>query len=473
LCLNLNRGESTVPSATARRFGARSRQVSRRSARRIEQRRVTGLHRPLAASNGVTFRATRPPLHPGGSTAVPRLGVSASARAMLISRGIVFFVGIGAFLAFGNGPSAKLDFLGLTGHLGAVGNALAAPVIHWDGVWYLALASHGYHHTVEAAFFPLYPLVTRALHPLTGSIVIAAVAASLVAFFTALVLLYRLAMLELGDREAQRSVYLLALFPSALFFSAAYTESLFLCLEVGAVLAARRGRWTVAGLLGGLGAATRNSGILILIPLVLLYVCGPREDRESAPKARPSALLPFSKLRFPLQADAWWLCLVPLGLAAVVLLNVAIFDDPLAGWHAQARFHRSFAGPLSAVWQGAEQAGIAVDQLAAGHASVAALRKLALLGTALAGLAAAVGVFRRLPLAYGAYSAALLLWTLSTPVRGAPLASAPRFILTVFPLFMWLGWRVSDRRAFGVTITAFAVGLGYCSALFATWRFVA
>src|SRR5947207_3764926 len=112
-----------------------------------------------------------------------RPGVQASVRALLISRGIVFFAGIGAFLAFGNRPYASYDFLGLTGHLGAVGNALAAPVIHWDAVWYLALASHGYHHTVEAAFFPLYPLVTAALHPLTGSTIIAATAVSLVAFF--------------------------------------------------------------------------------------------------------------------------------------------------------------------------------------------------------------------------------------------------------------------------------------------------
>ena len=296
---------------------------------------------------------------------------------------------------------------------------------------------------------------------------------SLVAFFAALVLLYRLTALELGDSAARRSVYLLALFPTALFFSAAYTESLFVCLEVGSILAARRGRWTVAGLLGGLGAATRNSGILILIPLVLLYVCGPRADCALTSTDRRSTALPFSKPRFPLQADAWWLCLVPLGLAAVVLLDVVVFDDPLASWHAQAYFTRSFDGPLSAVWQGAEQAAGAVHQIATGRASVAALRKLALLGTALAALATALGVFRRLPLAYGAYSAASLIWLLSSPVRAHPLSSSPRFILTVFPLFMWLGWRLADRRAFGVTITASAVGLAYCSALFATWRFVA
>jgi hypothetical protein len=409
--------------------------------------------------------------------------ISASAGAWLISRCIVFAAGIAAFLAGGNGPDARYDFLGLTGHLGSVGNALASPVIHWDGVWYLALATHSYQHPVEAAYYPLYPLLISLLAPLTGSDIVASFVISVGCLFGGLALLYRLASLELGEVAARRTLYLLALFPTALFFSATYPESLFLVLEVGAMLAARRGRWARAGALGGLAAAARNSGVLLLIPLLLLYLYGPRDGRSEQPAAagREATGGPHAPLRgrglppprYRLRLDACWLGLVPLGLISVVIMNLILFKDPLASWHAEAHWQRGFAGPLSALWKGMSPAATAADHLLSGHFSSTALQQLALLGTALAAVVAVIGVCRRLPVAYGAYSAAALIWALSAPEQGHPLASSARYVLTIFPLFMWAGSRLKDRRLLAVVLGVFGVGLVYCSARFATWHWVA
>jgi hypothetical protein len=417
------------------------------------------------------------------SALASRPWISASVGAWLISRCIVFAAGIAAFLALGNGPDASYDFLGLTGHLGAVGDALAAPVIHWDGVWYLALAAHGYQHSVEAAYYPLYPLLVSLLAPLTGSNIVASFVISAGCLLGALALLHRLASLEMGEAAAARTLYLIALFPTALFFSATYPESLFLLLEVGAVLAARRERWASAGMLGGLAAAARNSGVLLLIPLLLLYLYGPRSGRSRQPAAGvherrggPPARLRIQGLpspRYRLRPDVCWLGLVPLGLIAVMLMNLILFNDPLASWHAEAHWQRGFAGPLSALWEGISPAATAAGHLLSGHLSSAALQQLALLGTALLALAAVVGVCRRLPAAYGAYSAAALLWALSAPEQGHPLASSARYVLTIFPLFMWAGSRLTSRRALAVMLGAFVIGLVYCSARFATWHWVA
>ena len=57
-------------------------------------------------------------------------------------------------------------------------------------------------------------------------------------------------MLELGDDYAWRVVLLISTFPYALYFSAVYTESLFLFLSVGAFYAMRRGRLGWAALCG-------------------------------------------------------------------------------------------------------------------------------------------------------------------------------------------------------------------------------
>ena len=74
-----------------------------------------------------------------------------------------------------------------------------------------------------------------------GHLLAAGLAVSLAAFGGAIVLMYRLAALEMDDRSALRAVALLSTFPFALFFSVDYTESLFLLETVGAFYAVRRG----------------------------------------------------------------------------------------------------------------------------------------------------------------------------------------------------------------------------------------
>ena len=70
---------------------------------------------------------------------------------------------------------------------------------------------------------------------------------SLAAFVVGLLLFGRLAELEAGPEVAKHAMWLLALFPASLFFSAVYTEALFLLLSVGAFLAARAGALGVGG----------------------------------------------------------------------------------------------------------------------------------------------------------------------------------------------------------------------------------
>ncbi|HEV7459770.1 MAG TPA: mannosyltransferase family protein [Solirubrobacteraceae bacterium] len=381
--------------------------------------------------------------------------VRASALAFAGSRLLVWIAGAGAFLVAGNGPERKFDFLGLTGHLGTVGDVLAAPVVRWDAIWYLHIAEHGYPHTTEAAYFPLYPLLVHVVGFVTRSDVIAATLVSLVAFFVALVALHRLTELELGAAAARRTVVLLAFFPAAVFFSAAYTESLFLALSVGVLLAARRERWAVAGGLGALAAATRSAGVLLILPALMMYLS---QRSPGGRRWRP---------------DAAWLLLIPCGLGAFLLASQLMLGDAFATVHAQDHFHRAFAGPFSGVWRGFDESGHALSAIAGGHVSASALRKIALLLTALGALCATVGVFRRLGVAYGAYAVLALAAGLSTPQAGHPLSSSPRYILIVFPLFMWLGALLEDRRAFAAVASLFAIGLAYCSALFATWHFVA
>jgi hypothetical protein len=254
-----------------------------------------------------------------------------------------------------------------------------------------------------------------------------------------------------------------------MFFSAVYTESLFLALEVGALLAARQRRWAWAGLLAALGSATRNSGFIVLLPLVLLYLYGPRDDES---EVRPhSGWWP----RWPLRPDVLWLALAPAGAAAYLAYCGVHYHDAFAPLHAvQDHFNRATVGPVETFGRGALDAARGAGDLFDGGASVQiAVRNIAQFVLAAGALGISLAMFRRLPVAYGAYSLAMLAWALSTAVPGHALFSTGRYIGVIFPLFMWLGWRLGDRRALRAALAVFAVGLIYFSATFATFRFVA
>lgn len=406
-------------------------------------------------------------------------------RALWTSRVVVFASGVLAVLAFGRAPGTQgFDPGRLTAPFGYFGNLLAAPFARWDSVWYLAIAQGGYaNQPSRTAFFPLYPLLVRGLGTVIRSDLIAGVLISLVAFGIALVLLHKLVTLELDEERATITVLLVAFSPMSYFFSAVYSEALFLALSVGCVLQARRGRWAWAGVLGAIAASSRNSGVVLLVPVVLLFLYGPRADRPPPPPARTriARLLP----RHPITPALLWSALIPLGLAAYVGWLALTTGDGLAPFHAQEVWFRHFAGPFGGVWNGAVAAWDGLRQLLHGPAPPTYFTKaggdplavgghnLLLFAFLVLGALACVGALRRLPLPYGAYAVASLAMPLSYPVTPQPLASLPRYEVVLFPLFMWGAYWVKRRGLEREAPAALAVLLGLFTAEFATWRFVA
>jgi Mannosyltransferase (PIG-V) len=379
--------------------------------------------------------------------------------ALVASRILVFAAGIAAFEIHGSrDPRVP--------HIGALGDVLAAPVTRWDSIHFQSIAAHGYTSEYKTAFFPLYPLVARAFGAITGSLLLGGALVSVGAFLIALVLVHRLAELEIGAAAARRTVLLVAFFPSAVFFSAFYSESLFLALTVGAVYMARRGGFGWACLLGALASATRNTGVLVAVPIALLYLYGPREDR--APAAREGGSW---RPRYPLRPDALWLALIPAGLIAYSIYQASRFGDPFATWHVQTFWSRGFHGPLSAVWYAIPKTAEATYELFTGSHDTfeSPVAKLMLGGSLVLAVVAIVGVLRRLPIAYGAYAVAALIPPLSSPWPAHPLMSFPRFLAVVFPVQMWLALKTERPRRLWIVLGVFAAMLAVLSVKFATW----
>ena len=319
----------------------------------------------------------------------------------------------------------------------------------------------------RAAFFPLYPLLIRVVAaPAGGSpavLLAASLLISLAAFVAALTLLYRLVTLELGRALALPTLLLLAVFPAALYFGAPYAESLFLLVAVGGFYAARTGRWAWAGACAMAASATRSAGLLLLIPLAMLWWSS-RERRGR---------------------DAAWLLLAPLGVAAYAGWLGLAEGDALRFLDTQDAWYRDFSVPLAGAWDGFGAALDGVRQLASGRREPVYFEQAAgdpfrigalnimLFCSLLFALAALVGIFRRLPPAYGAWVAASLVLPLSFPVGPQPLMSLPRFLAVLFPIFMWLALVCEERRITPHVAALSGIGLGLFTAQYASWHWIA
>jgi hypothetical protein len=183
--------------------------------------------------------------------------------------------------------------------------------------------------------------------------------------------------------------------------------------------------------------------------------------------------------------DAAWLVLAPAGLAGYMAYLAAAHGDPLAFSAVQEFWSREFAGPLGGAWDGLVAAWAGARQLlsgsretvyfdaAAGDPFRIAAQNLILFGFLVFGLCAAIGVLRRLPFAYGAYVVCALMLPLSYPVAPQPLMSLPRFLVVLFPIFMWLALVCEERRVTERAALASAVVLGLFVTQFAGWYWVA
>jgi hypothetical protein len=458
-------------------------------------------------------------------------------RALWSSRVLVWVAGVGTLVAFGFGPvRSAFNPPGVTRGFGWLGDLLAAPAARWDAAWYLVIAHYGYRPDLgvftssRTAFFPLYPLGLRAISWSGVPPVLAGVLLSVAALALALYGIHRLTTLELaarprmaaggdgvadaarpgmamgGDRvadAARLAVTLTAFAPMAFYFSAVYSESLYLALSVGLFWSARQGRWMWVGVLGALAGATRSTGLMLALPALMLYVYGPREDRPAdfdedrrrrsggesvgvnrwaAARSLRARLHP----RYRLRRDVLWLALLPVGVILYGSFLGLSGGNPLAPLHVQDVWGRHFVGPYLGVWDGAKAAFDGARQLlslqrhhvyfpiAGGSPFVNAGHNLMLLVFLIAAVPAILGVLRMLPLAYGAYVIAALALPLSYPVQAQPLMSLPRFLVVLFPLVIWLAAWLADRpRARMPVLVLSGVLMAFFVAQFATWHWVA
>lgn len=301
----------------------------------------------------------------------------------------------------------------------------------WDSGWYMYIIKNGYSRgdsfeiQSNLPFFPGYPALvkffTLFIPPglLTdGVIVFIGVLLSNVLLLVGLVFLYKIAQ-KLSDskRVADLTVWFILVFPSSFFLSSFYTEALFLCLSAVGYWAALQRKWWLACIMVSLVAVTRNVGMFLVIPVLYEYL---RAKNFSLRK------IDFSIL---------WFGVIPLGLVVFFWYLYTLTGDFLAAIKVQKAWGRVAADPVSSLlfptnfWLHITP----VDQFFVVSVLVFCWR-----------------LFAQKVLKNGKILALYsLLMSIPTLFTGT-LDSFTRYILVVFPLFIYWASVTKDNRRFAV-----------------------
>lgn len=372
----------------------------------------------------------------------------------LASRVAVVFVGYFAVLTVGISQPAGM-------HLSS--DPLLDLQGRFDAGWYGTIAQEGYYfqgrfdRQQNIAFFPAFPMLMRAGGYLVGGfhssvsketalarILWAGAILSMIAFAWAAAYMVRLARDTIGIEHAQGAVALLAAYPFALYFSSAYTESLFLLGSVAAFYHFQRREWLAAAAWGLLVGLTRPNGCFLSVPLGLLALQAYWNRRDTRELVHGLAA-----------ASA----------AGLGMLAYSAYVHQLTGaWFGWARLHETWGRSFEGLAPASRGMGWIVNEgLLRVFAGVPydTLNALALVFVVLM----LWPVTRRL----GAAWAVFVLLNIVPPFLAGGVLSMGRITATLFPVFFGLA-AVLPRRAVMPVATAFAIGQGLATALFYTWR---
>lgn len=300
---------------------------------------------------------------------------------------------------------------------------------------------------VNAAFFPLYPYTVKALARvkipgygrLFGTIWAPGLIVSNVALILSLVYMLRIARLYLDEDGARRSLVYLLAFPTSFFFSAFYTESVFLLTTTAAFYHFFKGQHARCGVWGLLAATSRSPGVM----LVPAFVLGHLWARRFRVSRSDLSLL--------------WLGLIPCGILLYMGMLYAKLGDPMAFMRAQSAWGRSFTMPHRTLWAAVTSINWSLPLGNFGNTNWAFEFSMGIVFLALP-LLLLRGFHKALPI----FALLLILMPLTTGV----VAGMPRYAAVAFPSFFALAKLGENRAADRLIVFGSALLLGLLKVAF-------
>lgn len=395
------------------------------------------------------------------SRVAERTALADALAAFWLTRPAVLLVGLLAVVSIGLPATATQAI--------AARDPLADLPVRFDSGWYAGIAADGYEwqyrfdRQQNIAFYPAFPLLMRAAGLATGAfepglsndrrvrrLIWGGLLISLIGFLWALWYFSRLAHEILDVGHAWLAVLLLAAYPFALFYSAAYTESLFLLANVGAWYHFRRREWPIAATWALVAGLTRPNGFFLSVPLGLLALGAADARRKQDALAQRPSLLPA-------------LAVTAMPVAGMLLFTAYLYRRT-GVWFAWSRVQGAWGRALGAGVPGISEASWdAGGSLATWVASnpYTALNAIGLLFA----LAFFWPVWRKVGIPWATFVAINVL----LPLLMGGLLSMGRLTSTMFPLFLACAAQLSPRVGMACAV-GFGLLQGLAAVLFFTWR---
>lgn len=339
----------------------------------------------------------------------------------------------------------------------AVGSGPAGVISTWftfDALHYRDIAEHGYSFGVKVddsvGWFPGYPLAIRGLRPILGTDGAAVTIAAGAGLSAAA--LFWVWISDRGQAGAARLLGTLTLlgWPYAFFlFGVPYSDAPFLALAIGAFILAERSKYVAAGLCAAFASATRPTGVVLVIALVVLVLERTGALRVERGARRWAPRMQVSRSRAGMRHAAVLIGL--LGIASYFFYCWRTFGDPLVYAKVQNRItpHESLTSPRT--WVRANFL-LRVDDMARTPSYLAAssLQGVAVVGAA----ASAPAVVHRYGAGYGVYVLGVVgtIW-----IRAWDFASAGRYLIAAFPVAALGGRWLAERRVARIVVPTIMV----------------
>lgn len=322
---------------------------------------------------------------------------------------------------------------------------------NFDGVHYLTIMEKGYFGTgLIQAFFPFYPALSKAMTLGFIDPVVASLVVSNLSFIALLFVLYYYTAFHTDTNQAKWLLIALLLFPTAFFFGAVYTESLFLLLVVASLWSAERRQWLLAGLFAALASYTRLVGIF-LIPALFAELLQ-SQLALSVAKNPSISKNSISQITTQLLSPTFWLTIIRKRTTALIGIAMGSFGLLLYMWYLQNIFDDSFYfyHVQSEFGSGRQESLISIPQVAWRYLKILATYRpfdlkyvifvQELLTTGLAYLLVLLSI-RKIRWSWTLFALAAL----TLPTLTGTFSSMARYALVALPIY----WFLSDKLANG------------------------
>lgn len=320
---------------------------------------------------------------------------------------------------------------------------LVSKLVKWDAHWYTYIVDYGYT-TQSIVFFPVIIIFIKLLTFININTAAAGlIICNLFAFlsFWAMGAAFRL---DMPESTTMKALLAYGVMPTAFFLNSIYTEPLFISFSLACIYFARQQKWWLAAAFAALATLTRNIGIILLLFLIVeLY-----QNSSTTPRSKLFLLLP------------------PAALIGFLLYNLWLTGNLFTFYYSQQLWGREFGYPWINIFNNILLIAKQWPYVEPGVFLDSCLVLLSIIGLTTLSLHPC---FKIRP----SYLALGWLWLIiplfsTSPVL--PLYSLSRFVLILFPLYIFLA-QVSKAIFYSFMIVS-SLTLLICASLFMNWYWI-